>query len=160
MLRLHFAGLRRRRACGLFSDPSYPPRRGAAQPGDSSAPRLGYRPSWGNTSSAIRTEVAARSISPRVRCRQIYAVLESHRHVSLAKAIARHTDVKATTHGFRSTFRDWAGDMTSFPREVCEQALAHVIEDETEAAYRRSDALAKRRLLLDEWAAYCLSELR
>jgi integrase len=78
--------------------------------------------------------------------------------VSLAKAIARHTDVKATTHGFRSTFRDWAGDMTSFPREVCEQALAHAIEDETEAAYRRSDALAKRRRLMDEWAAYCMSE--
>ncbi|CCE01290.1 site-specific integrase [Bradyrhizobium sp. STM 3809] len=75
--------------------------------------------------------------------------------VSLSKAIARHTTTKATTHGFRSTFRDWAGDMTSFPREVCEQALAHVIAGETEAAYRRSDALAKRRVLMDEWAAYC-----
>jgi integrase len=80
--------------------------------------------------------------------------------VTLANAIARHTDVKATTHGFRSTFRDWAGDMTNFPRELCEQALAHVIADETEAAYRRSDALAKRRLLMDEWAAYCMSERR
>ena len=78
--------------------------------------------------------------------------------VSLAKAIARHTDVKATTHGFRSTFRDWAGDMTNFPREVCEQALAHVIEDETEAAYRRSDALAKRRRLMLEWTKFCMSE--
>jgi integrase len=77
------------------------------------------------------------------------------RDVTLAKAIARHTDVEATTHGFRSTFRDWAGDMTNFPRELCEQALAHVIADETEAAYRRSDALAKRRRLMDEWAAYC-----
>jgi hypothetical protein len=47
--------------------------------------------------------------------------------------------------------------MTNFPRELCEQALAHVIEDETEAAYRRSDALAKRRLLMDEWAAYRIS---
>ena len=45
-----------------------------------------------------------------------------------------------------------------FPREVCEQALAHVIEDETEAAYRRSDALAKRRMLLDEWAAFCMTD--
>jgi integrase len=78
--------------------------------------------------------------------------------VSLAKAIARHTDVEATTHGFRSTFRDWAGDMTNFPRELCEQALAHVIEDETEAAYRRSDALAKRRRLMDEWATFCMSQ--
>jgi hypothetical protein len=50
--------------------------------------------------------------------------------------------------------------MTNFPREVCEQALAHAIEDETEAAYRRSDALAKRRLLIDEWAAFCMSERR
>jgi integrase len=80
--------------------------------------------------------------------------------VTLAKAIARHTDVEATTHGFRSTFRDWAGDMTNFPRELCEQALAHVIADETEAAYRRSDGLAKRRLLMDEWAAYCTSDQR
>jgi integrase len=80
--------------------------------------------------------------------------------VTLGNAIARHTDAKATTHGFRSTFRDWAGDMTNFPRELCEQALAHVIADETEAAYRRSDALAKRRRLMDEWAAYCMSEPR
>lgn len=78
--------------------------------------------------------------------------------VTLAKTIARHTEVDATTHGFRSTFRDWAGDVTNFPREVCEQALAHVIADETEAAYRRSDALAKRRLLMHEWAVYCMSE--
>jgi integrase len=78
--------------------------------------------------------------------------------VSLAKAIARHTDVKATTRGFRSTFRDWARDMATFPRGVCEQALAHIIEDETEAAYRRSDALAKRKLLMREWATFCTSE--
>ena len=60
-----------------------------------------------------------------------------------------------TVHGFRSSFRDWAGDKTSFPREVAEAALAHAIGDETEAAYRRSDALAKRRKLMDAWAAYC-----
>lgn len=75
--------------------------------------------------------------------------------VSLAKTIARHTKVAATTHGFRSTFRDWAGDETNFAREIAEKALAHAIEDETEAAYRRSEALKKRRLLMDEWALYC-----
>lgn len=75
--------------------------------------------------------------------------------VAITKTIKRHTNSPATTHGFRSTFRDWAGDMTNFPRDVCEQALAHALVDETEAAYRRSDALAKRRLLMDEWAAYC-----
>jgi hypothetical protein len=50
--------------------------------------------------------------------------------------------------------------MANFPRELCEQVLAHVIADETEVAYRRSDALAKRQLLMDEWAAYCGSERR
>jgi integrase len=62
-----------------------------------------------------------------------------------------------TIHGFRSTFRDWCGERTSFPREVAEQALAHAIENETEAAYRRGDALEKRRRLMDAWGQYCSS---
>ncbi len=60
-----------------------------------------------------------------------------------------------TAHGFRSTFRDWAAECTNFPREVVEIALAHVIEDKTEAAYRRGDLLDKRRQLMDAWAEYC-----
>lgn len=60
-----------------------------------------------------------------------------------------------TAHGFRSSFRDWAGDQTQFPREVAEAALAHRIGDATERAYRRADALEKRRALMDAWAAYC-----
>lgn len=60
-----------------------------------------------------------------------------------------------TVHGFRSAFRDWAGDETSFPRDVAEAALAHVLADKTEAAYRRADALEKRRRLMEAWAAYC-----
>jgi integrase len=75
--------------------------------------------------------------------------------VSLANVIARHTNTPATCHGMRSSFRDWAGDCTSFPREVAEMALAHLVDDETEAAYRRGTALAKRRELMDAWAAYC-----
>lgn len=59
-----------------------------------------------------------------------------------------------TVHGFRSSFRDWAGDETNFPRDVVEAALAHVIENKTEAAYRRSTALAKRRELMDAWATF------
>ncbi len=59
-----------------------------------------------------------------------------------------------TVHGFRSTFRDWAAEQTSFPREVCEMALAHAIEDETEAAYRRGDLFEKRRRLMEAWAAF------
>jgi hypothetical protein len=53
----------------------------------------------------------------------------------------------ATVHGFRSRFRDWAGNVSSFPRELIETALAHVIGDKAEQAYRRSDALEKRRKL-------------
>ncbi|MGO7402118.1 tyrosine-type recombinase/integrase [Rhizobium ruizarguesonis] len=59
-----------------------------------------------------------------------------------------------TVHGFRSAFRDWCGDQTSFPRDVAEAALAHVIQG-VEAAYRRGSALAKRRKLLEAWASYC-----
>jgi integrase len=61
----------------------------------------------------------------------------------------------ATTHGFRSAFRDWAGNETHFPRELAEHALAHVIGDRAEQAYRRSDALARRREVMDAWANYC-----
>jgi integrase len=61
----------------------------------------------------------------------------------------------ATVHGFRSSFRDWAGNVSNFPREVTETALAHVIGDKAEQAYRRSDALEKRRKLMEAWASYC-----
>lgn len=61
----------------------------------------------------------------------------------------------ATVHGFRSSFRDWAGNESSFPREIAESALAHVVGDQTEQAYRRGDALEKRRKLMDEWAKHC-----
>ena len=61
----------------------------------------------------------------------------------------------ATVHGFRSSFRDWAGNVSSFPREVTETALAHVIGDKSEQAYRRSDAIEKRRKLMEAWANYC-----
>jgi integrase len=59
-----------------------------------------------------------------------------------------------TTHGFRSSFRDWAGDETGFPREVAEAALAHKVGDEAEQAYRRGTALEKRRKLMEAWGAY------
>jgi integrase len=60
-----------------------------------------------------------------------------------------------TIHGLRSSFRDWAAERTSFPREVAEMALAHAIPDAVEAAYRRGDLFEKRRKLMDAWAAYC-----
>jgi len=61
----------------------------------------------------------------------------------------------ATVHGFRSSFRDWCGEVSTFPRELAEAALAHVAGDQTERAYRRGDALEKRRTLMEAWAAYC-----
>jgi len=60
-----------------------------------------------------------------------------------------------TMHGFRSTFRDWAAEATSYPREVAEAALAHVNKDRVEAAYLRGDHLEKRRRLMADWAEYC-----
>jgi integrase len=60
-----------------------------------------------------------------------------------------------TAHGFRSSFRDWCGEATNFPREVAEAALAHVIGDKAEQAYRRGDALEKRRALMEAWATWC-----
>lgn len=59
-----------------------------------------------------------------------------------------------TTHGFRSTFRDWAGDATTYPREIIEQALAHTIQNKAERAYRRGTALERRRQLMNDWANF------
>jgi integrase len=69
-------------------------------------------------------------------------------------ALLTRMKVRATAHGFRSSFRDWAGEMTDFPREVAEAALAHSVGDATERAYRRGDALRKRRELMDAWDKY------
>lgn len=61
----------------------------------------------------------------------------------------------ATVHGFRSSFRDWVAEETSYPGEVAEAALAHTIPNKVEAAYRRTDFLAKRRAMMADWAAFC-----
>jgi len=75
---------------------------------------------------------------------------------TLAAALKR-LDVPVTVHGMRSTFRDWAEEMTGFPREVKEAALAHAVRNKVEAAYRRGDLFDKRRDLMDRWARFCLS---
>ena len=69
--------------------------------------------------------------------------------------LLRRAKSPCTAHGFRSSFRDWAGNETRFLRELAEHALAHVIGDKAEQAYRRSDALARRRELMDAWARHC-----
>jgi integrase len=74
--------------------------------------------------------------------------------LKLAKKLRPNTSI--TTHGFRSTFRDWAGDETESAREVAEAALAHKVGDAAEQAYRRGTALAKRRTLMEAWASHCI----
>lgn len=68
--------------------------------------------------------------------------------------VLKRAKAPVTVHGFRSSFRDWAGDETPFPADVIEAALAHAIPNKAEAAYRRKDALEKRRKLMDAWAEY------
>ena len=75
--------------------------------------------------------------------------------VMAMEMLFRRMGADATVHGFRSAFRDWAGNETNFQREVAEAALAHVIGDKAEQAYRRSDALDKRRPSHAAWANYC-----
>lgn len=70
--------------------------------------------------------------------------------------MVRGLDSPVTVHGFRSSFRDWVAEETNVPREIAEAALAHTLENKVEAAYRRTDFLAKRRALMDQWANYCL----
>ena len=70
-------------------------------------------------------------------------------------AVLRRMKVDVTTHGFRSSFRDWAGESTNHPREVIEHALAHQLKDAAEAAYARGDMLAKRMVLMKDWATWC-----
>lgn len=74
--------------------------------------------------------------------------------VMALEMILRRMQIDATVHGFRSAFRDWVGERTDFPREIAEAALAHLVGDEVERAYRRGDALEKRRELMAAWAIY------
>lgn len=71
--------------------------------------------------------------------------------------VMRDMETGVTVHGFRSAFRDWVAEETSYPGEVAEAALAHSIPNKVEAAYRRTDFLAKRRAMMAEWGAFCLN---
>ena len=72
---------------------------------------------------------------------------------ALLKIVKEH-DISLTVHGFRSSFRDWCAEQTSYPREVAEAALAHAVKDKTEAAYQRGDLLEKRRRMMQDWANF------
>jgi integrase len=75
--------------------------------------------------------------------------------MTLTAVLRRMERDDLTVHGFRSTFRDWSGETTSYPREVIEHAMAHQIKDKAEAAYQRGDLLTKRAGLMEAWAHYC-----
>lgn len=76
--------------------------------------------------------------------------------MTLLALLQRRMKRHVTCHGFRSSFRDWCGDVADVPRELAEAALAHVLPDATERAYRRGTALEKRRELMQEWSNFCL----
>lgn len=76
-------------------------------------------------------------------------------NMSLLAVLKRMGRAGLTVHGFRSTFRDWAGETTAYPREVIEHALAHQLKDKAEAAYARGTLFNKRRRLMEDWAKYC-----
>jgi len=75
--------------------------------------------------------------------------------MALLVLVKRLAGEKMTTHGFRSSFRDWSSEKTSHPHEVAEMALAHTVKNQVEAAYRRGDLLGKRRSLMQAWSDYC-----
>ncbi|WP_336869008.1 tyrosine-type recombinase/integrase [Sphingomonas sanguinis] len=75
-------------------------------------------------------------------------------NMAMAMLLRRMGHGDITTHGFRSTFRDWAGDRTDFPREIIEQALAHTIQNKAERVHRRGTAVDRRRHLMQNWAAF------
>ena len=97
----------------------------------------------------------ALEILAKMRGADSTAVFPGIDQYNLRYMLNRRLNTAATLHGFRSSFRDWAGDCTSFDRETIEFALAHGITDATEAAYRRGTAVEKRRKLMSAWADYC-----
>lgn len=106
------------------------------------------------------TEAALAVLQPLSEARRgeyVFPGPSASKHISEAalRKLLKRLAPEVTTHGFRSSFRDWVGERTSFPREVAEQSLAHIVGDETERAYRRGDALEKRRTLMDAWAQFC-----
>ncbi len=81
-------------------------------------------------------------------------------NMAMAMLLRRMGQGDITTHGFRSTFRDWAGDRTDFPREIIEQALAHTIQNKAERAYRRGTAVDRRRNLMQDWSSFLSAATR
>ena len=77
-----------------------------------------------------------------------------------ARGADPHGRRDTSVHGFRSTFRDWAAETTTYANHICEMALAHVVSNKAERAYRRGDLLTKRAHLMADWARYCTTPQR
>ena len=95
------------------------------------------------------------SVVPRIEdCEYLFPSTQGNKPISdmAMTTLMRKRGLEYVPHGFRSTFRDWGGDETDFPRDLLELALAHTLDSKVEAAYRRSDALEKRRALMQAWA--------
>ena len=120
-------------------------------PGERMKAGRDHRIPLSDTASEIVRIMATRSISEYV-----FPGSRENRPLSdatLSKFLHAHAE-RCVPHGFRSTFRDWVGEETEFPREIAEAALAHIVGDATERAYRRGDALERRRQLMAAWAAF------
>jgi integrase len=125
-------------------------------------PRDDHRVPLSDAAIAILDEVRARPDLPDNPAGLIFPALSGKplSDMTLTALLRRlgWTDTAGktiTAHGFRSSFRDWAGESTAHPREVIEAALAHRIKDKAEAAYARGDLLVKRQVLMNDWAAFC-----
>jgi integrase len=110
------------------------------------------------------SDAAAAVIEAMAEIRRGEFVFEGQRGrmaaTTLGSVLKRMGYNDATTHGFRSTFSDWAGDCTRHERETVEVSLAHAVGNKVEQAYRRSDGLEKRRRLMEDWSRYCGGEAR
>ena len=101
---------------------------------------------------AVLDKLRREKVQPTDR---VFAVGGAARSImAMAMLLRRMTYHHITKHGFRSAFRDWAGDCTNHPREIIETALVHTIQNKAEKAYRRGTAIERRRALMQEWANY------
>ena len=103
------------------------------------------------------TDFVFQGEGPNNRTDRAARVVHNHplSNMAMAMLLRRMGFQDLTVHGFRSSFRDWCGESTNFPREVAEAALAHTLRDKVEAAYRRGDLFEKRREMMEEWATFC-----
>ena len=114
---------------------------------------------WGKSPGAVHrvplAQEAIKLLKKTAGTEQLYPCTKGQTFSDMTMtAVKRRMKADAVPHGFRSTFRDWVGEKTNFPRELAEQALAHTLQNKVEAAYQRGDALEKRRQMMQEWAMF------